>query len=106
LVSHIHGKHRLRVFENTVLRELLRSTGKEGTEDWRRLYKEELHYLYSSMITSRGKQEMEHVTCIGERGGHTGLWWGGDIRDGDHLEDLGVNVRIILKLILNIKLGE
>ena len=31
---------------------------------------------------------------------------GGDIRDGDHLEDLGVNVRIILKLILNIKLGE
>ena len=57
------------MFENTVLRELLRSTGKEGTEDWRRLYKEVLHYLYSSMITSRETQEMEHVICIGERGG-------------------------------------
>jgi len=29
----------------------------------------------------------------------------GDIRDGDHLEDIGVNVRI-LKLILKKKIGE
>ena len=34
---------------------------------------------------------------------HTGLWWG-NIRDGDHLEDLGVNGRIILKLILTLRL--
>jgi hypothetical protein len=30
---------------------------------------------------------------------HTGFWWG-DMREGDHLEDLGVNWRIILKWII------
>ena len=30
---------------------------------------------------------------------HTGFWWG-ELRDSDHLEDLGVDGRIILKFIL------
>jgi hypothetical protein len=29
---------------------------------------------------------------------HTGFWWG-DLREGDHLEDLDVDGRIILQLI-------
>jgi hypothetical protein len=37
-----------------------------------------------------------HVARIGEREVHTGLWWG-DLREGDHLGDPGVDVSIILK---------
>jgi hypothetical protein len=36
---------------------------------------------------------------------HTGFWWG-DVREGDHLEDLGVDVRIILKRIFKKWVGE
>jgi hypothetical protein len=34
---------------------------------------------------------------------HTGFWWG-DLRDGNYLEDLGVDGRIILKWRLRAKL--
>jgi hypothetical protein len=29
---------------------------------------------------------------------HTGFWWG-NLREGDHLEDLGIDERIIIKWI-------
>jgi hypothetical protein len=35
----------------------------------------------------------------GRREVHTGFWWG-DLREGDHLEDPGIDGRIILKCIL------
>jgi hypothetical protein len=35
---------------------------------------------------------------MGKRKVHTGFWWG-DLREGDHLGDPGVDGRIILKWI-------
>jgi len=35
---------------------------------------------------------------LARRAIHTGFWWG-NLREGNHLEDLGVDGRIILKFI-------
>jgi hypothetical protein len=37
-----------------------------------------------------------HVALRGKREVHTGFWWG-DLREGDHLGDPGVDGRITLK---------
>jgi hypothetical protein len=41
-------EHRLRVFENRVLKKVFGSKKDELTGEWRRLHNEELHYVYSS----------------------------------------------------------
>jgi hypothetical protein len=45
-------EHRLKVFENRVLRRIFRPMGYEVTGEWRKLQNEELHNLYSSQISS------------------------------------------------------
>jgi hypothetical protein len=44
----LRGKHRLRVFENRVLRRIFGPKRDEVTGGWRKLHNEELHNLYSS----------------------------------------------------------
>jgi hypothetical protein len=44
----LRDKHRLRVLENRVLREIFGSERDELTEDWRRLHNQELHNFHSS----------------------------------------------------------
>ena len=39
-----------------------------------------------------------NVACTGDKKGHTGFWWG-NLREKDHLEDLDIDRRIILKCI-------
>jgi hypothetical protein len=44
----LREEHRLRVFENRLLRRIFGPKGDEMTGGWRRLHNEELHGLYSS----------------------------------------------------------
>jgi hypothetical protein len=44
----LREEHRLRVFENRVLRRIFGSKRDEVTRGWRKLHNEELHGLYSS----------------------------------------------------------
>jgi hypothetical protein len=81
-------EHRLRVFENGMLRRIFGPKRDEVTGEWRKLHNEEFHDLYSSpniirMIKSRRMRWAGHVTRIGRRGTIIGYWWESQ-RDRDH----------------------
>jgi hypothetical protein len=64
-------KQRLRVFENRVLRRIFGPKREEVTGEWRKLYSEELHNLYSSpdiirQVRSRRMRWAGHVARMGE----------------------------------------
>jgi len=48
--SHLREEHRLRVFDNRVLRRIFQPEGR-GNRGVRKLYNEELNYLHSSTNT-------------------------------------------------------
>jgi hypothetical protein len=93
--------HRLRVFENRVLRRIFGPKRDEVTEEWRRLHNEELNDLYSStniirVIKSRRMRWAGHVARMGEGRGACRILVRRPERR-NHLEDPGVDGRIILK---------
>jgi hypothetical protein len=51
----LREEHRLRVFENRVLRSIFGPKRDEVTGEWRKLHNEELHILYSSPDIIRGR---------------------------------------------------
>jgi hypothetical protein len=67
----LREEHRLRVFDNRVLRRIFGPKRGEVTGGWRQLHNEELHGLYSSssivrVITARGMRWAGHVARMGE----------------------------------------
>ncbi|KAJ4433527.1 hypothetical protein ANN_15836, partial [Periplaneta americana] len=67
----LREEHRLRVFENKVLRKIFRAMRDAITEEWRKLHNTELHAFYSSPdiirnIKSRRLRWAGHVARMGE----------------------------------------
>jgi hypothetical protein len=96
--------YRLRVFKNTVLRRILGPRWDDVTGEWKRLHNEELNILYSSptiiwVIKSRRRKWAGHVQSMGERRGAYRILVGRP-EGRNHLEDPGIDGRIILKWIL------
>jgi hypothetical protein len=96
-------EHRLRVFENRVLRKIF---GHKREEDasWRKLHNDQLHNLYSSpnivrVIKSRRMRWVGHVARMVEGRVFTGFWLGGQ-KARDHWEDLGIGGRITVRWTL------
>jgi hypothetical protein len=86
----LREEHRLRVFENRVLRRIFGPKRDDVTGGLRKLHNEELHDLYSSpsiiinnqIIKSRRMILAGHVARMGRRGKRIGCWWESQ-RQGD-----------------------
>jgi hypothetical protein len=68
----LREEHRLRVFENRVLRRIFRPKRDEVTGEWRKFRNEELRDLYSSLsliriIKSRRMRWAGHIARMGEK---------------------------------------
>jgi hypothetical protein len=83
------------VFENRVLRRIFGPRRDEVTEEWRKLYNEELHILYSSIntiwqIKSRRMRWPGHVARMREERKVYKVFVGKP-EGKNHLEDRGVD---------------
>ena len=93
-------EHRLREFENRVLKKIFGPKSNGVTWEWRRLHNEELYDQYSvqdiiRVIKTRIIRWTWEIPRIGRRKVHTEFRWE-DLRKGGHLEDPAVDERTIL----------
>jgi hypothetical protein len=75
----LRKEHRLRVFENRVLRRIFGPRNDEVLGGWRKLHNE-LHNLCCSpriirITKSRRMRWVGHVARMGRTGMHIGFWW-------------------------------
>ena len=92
------------MFENSVLSIIFRPMKDEVRGEYRKIHNKEINDLYPSpnivrVIKSRRKIAV-HVARMGREEVHTGSW-SGNLRVRDHLEDQGVDGRIILRWIFS-----
>jgi hypothetical protein len=105
----LREEHRVRVFENRVLRRLFGPKRDKVTGEWRKLHNEELRILYSCPNIIRNIKSMrmgwvEHVARMGdERNVFKVLI--GKPEERHHSEDQGVDERMRSKWIL-VRLSE
>jgi hypothetical protein len=81
----LREKHRLRVFENRVLRKLFGPKREEVIGEWIKLHNEELYDHRCSpytirVIRSRRMRPARHAACVWKSTGDVGIWWG-DLRE-------------------------
>jgi hypothetical protein len=104
----LREEHRLKVFENRVLRRMFGPKRDEVTGEWRKMHSRELHNLYSSQnirqIKSRGMRWAGHVACMGEGRNAYRVWWERP-KEKDHLKDQGVDGRMGSKWTLGRLVG-
>ena len=99
----LREEHRLRVFENRVLRRIFGAKRNEVTGEWRKLHNEELNDLYSltnivRVVKSRRMRWAGHVARMGEDRVVHRLGWGSLMERG-HWGDQDVDGRMILRWI-------
>ena len=97
----LREEHRLRAFENRVLRKIFGPEWDKLKREWRKLHNDEVNDVYSSpdviwVIKSGRMRWAGHVSCMGRAEVHVGFF-GGNLRERDHLEDRGIDGRVILK---------
>ena len=88
-------ERRLRVFKNRVLGRIFGPKRDGVIREWRKLHNEELNDLYSSpsiVVDKIEKNEMGGACSA--YGGEERFWWG-NLTEGDHLGEPGVDGRII-----------
>jgi hypothetical protein len=79
MCQNVTEEHKLRVFENRVLRRIFGPKRDVVTGGWRKLHNEELHNLYSSpsiirIIKSRRMRWAGYLARMGRRGTCIGYW--------------------------------
>jgi hypothetical protein len=87
----LREEHRLRVYENRILRGIFGPKREEVAGGWRRLHNEELHNLYSSPNIIRTTKSMRmrcagHVAHMGEMRKLYTIFWSGNLKGRDHSE--------------------
>jgi len=88
------------VLENRMLKQILGPLREEVAGEWRQLHNEKLKDLYSSrnivwVIKSRKMNLARHVVCMREKQGAYRVLVG-KAEERDHLEDLGIEGKIMV----------